>query len=292
MKLIATDLDGTLLNQKGEVSRENAEAIQKAVDRGLQFVVATGRSYGAAGKPLKEVGLSAPVICLNGALTYSEDRKVLRSVPLDRKTAKNIQELCDQLGMYFEFFTSNGVYSTNQEQFLQVMIDIMKSANPHMSEAEIIEGAEQRFQDEQVEFISDNEQVFAVEGLEIYKILAFSMDKAKLAEVRESLQGEEQLAITSSGDINLEFNHPAAQKGIALQSLAGSMGIDMGDVMTLGDNFNDASMLQMAGRSVAMGNAEEEIKAMCSHVTGTNEENGVAAAIEEMLDALPQGSPK
>ncbi|MFC3041118.1 Cof-type HAD-IIB family hydrolase [Virgibacillus xinjiangensis] len=290
MKLIATDLDGTLLNEKGEVSRKNAEAIERAINQGLKFVVATGRSYGAAEKPLKEAGLTAPVICLNGAQTYSEDKTVLRSAPLGRTTAKHIQELCDRAGMYFEFFTSNGVYSTNREHFLEVMIDIMKSANPSLSEEEIIEGAEQRFQDEQVEFIQDNEEVFAIEGLEIYKILAFSLHKEKLADLRQALQGKEDLAITSSGDINLEFNHPDAQKGIALQFLAETMEIGMEDVMTLGDNFNDASMLQMAGRSVAMGNAEKEIKDMCSHITKTNDEDGVAAAIDEMLSSIPQES--
>jgi hydroxymethylpyrimidine pyrophosphatase-like HAD family hydrolase len=104
-----------------------------------------------------------------------------------------------------------------------------------------------------------------------------------LAAVREELSEESGIAITSSGDINLEFNHPEAQKGIALKSFAASLGIEMKDVMALGDNWNDASMLKMAGRGVAMANAEEGIKELCEYSTKSNIEDGVAAAIEEML---------
>ncbi|GAB3049436.1 Cof-type HAD-IIB family hydrolase [Virgibacillus ainsalahensis] len=283
MKLIATDLDGTLLNEQGEISRENAEAINKAMERGIKFVVATGRSYGAANKPLQAVGLASPVICLNGALTYSLEKEMMRSAPMDMTLAKKIQKLCDKAGMYVEFFTNNGVYSTSREHFLQVMVDIMKSANPDLTEAEIREGAEQRFQDEKVQFIQGYDDVFSQEGIEIHKILGFSIDKKKLQEVRETLKDEHELAITSSGDINIEFNHPDAQKGVALEVLAKSMGIEMKDVMALGDNFNDESMLRMAGRGVAMGNAVEEIKQMCDYTTTKNYEHGVAAAIEEML---------
>src|SRR5690625_2376428 len=97
------------------------------------------------------------------------------------------------------------------------------------------------------------------------------------------------ISITSSGAINIEFNHVDAQKGLALETLAKGMGIDMQDVMTLGDNFNDASMLQMAGRGVAMGNAEPEIKAMCDYTTKANDEHGVAVAIDEMLNEVKAG---
>lgn len=286
MKLIASDLDGTLLNERSEISTENAEAIHQALAQGIEFVVATGRSYEAANIPLKKAGLSAPVISLNGALTYSLDQQVLRSVPMDQALARKLQLLCEEAGIYFELFTNNGVYSKSREHFLEVMIDIMKSANPNLSEAEIREGARQRFQAENVQFIGDYDDVFQMDGVQIYKILGFSMNPRKLADIRASLQDERELAVTSSGDINIEFNHPDAQKGIALDIFAKSKGIEMKDVMALGDNFNDASMLQMAGLGVAMGNAAEEIKAMCDAATKANDEHGVAVAIEEKLKEL------
>jgi Cof subfamily protein (haloacid dehalogenase superfamily) len=159
----------------------------------------------------------------------------------------------------------------------------MKSANPSISEDEIREKADLRFQAEPVTFIGNYDEVFAIENLEIYKILSFSIDQHKLASVHQELEAEAEIAITSSGDINLEFNHPEAQKGFALKSLAAKMGIEMKDVMTLGDNWNDASMLEMAGRGVAMANAADGIKELCQYTTKSNSEHGVAIAIEEML---------
>ncbi|RDW22445.1 Cof-type HAD-IIB family hydrolase [Oceanobacillus arenosus] len=286
MKLIASDLDGTLLNEQGVVSEENAQVIKKAIDQGIKFVVATGRSYESASKPLKAVGIVSPVISLNGALTFSEERDIIRKVPLNMSESKKVLQVCQDEEMYIEFFTSNGIYSVSREHFQEVLVDIMKSANPHVSEEEVRKMADLRFQAEPVEFVDNYMEVFSIENLEIYKILAFSHEKVKLMNARKRLESEAGIAITSSGDINLEFNHPDAQKGIALEHLANSMGIDMDDVMALGDNWNDASMLQMAGRGVAMANAAEGIQDLCDYTTKSNIENGVAVAIEEMLQEV------
>lgn len=283
MKLIATDLDGTLLNEQGEVSKENAQAIKEAIAQGCGFVVATGRSYGAANQPLQEVGITCPIISMNGARTYTSDKKIVRSVALDIEMARKIQDVCQEEEMYLEFFTNHGIYSTSKEYFVEVMIDVMKSANPNVSETEIREGAENRLQEEQVAFIENYDDLYAMENLEIFKILGFSLEKERLDKVRMQFSEKQAVAITSSGAINLEFNHPEAQKGIALETLASSMGVEMRDVMALGDNLNDVSMLKMAGLAVAMENAEEEVKEICGYRTKTNKEHGVAVAIEEML---------
>ncbi|RDW17395.1 Cof-type HAD-IIB family hydrolase [Oceanobacillus chungangensis] len=286
MKLIASDLDGTLLNEDGVVSEENAEAIKKAINQGIKFVVATGRSYEAASKPLQAVGITSPIISLNGAVSYGQDQGIIRKVTMDKEISRKILASCQKRDMYIEFFTNDGIYSGSREYFLQVLVDIMKSANPNITDEEVREKAELRFQAEPVTFIGNYEEIFSIESVEIYKILSFSHDKEKLAAVREELEAETGIAITSSGDINLEFNHPEAQKGIALDSFAASMGIEMNDVMALGDNWNDASMLQMAGRGVAMENAAEGIQDLCDYTTKSNIEHGVAAAIEEMLQEV------
>src|SRR5690625_384912 len=95
MKLIATDLDGTLLNEEGEISKENVQAIKKAMDEEIEFVVATGRSYDAACKPLHAAGLSAPVISLNGANTFALDQTMVQSISMEKPVAKKIQRVAD-----------------------------------------------------------------------------------------------------------------------------------------------------------------------------------------------------
>ncbi|WP_164217738.1 Cof-type HAD-IIB family hydrolase [Virgibacillus sp. YIM 98842] len=283
MKLIATDLDGTLLDENGLVSGENAAAIKKAIDLGIAFVVATGRSFDAANLPLQHAGLRAPIISLNGANTYTADKELLRDIPMDAAQVKMVHDACLEKDLYFEVFTNKGVFSTSREYFLGVMLDILKSANPNLPEEELRKTAELRFQYEDVEFIESYESIFADKEINVYKILGFSMEKSKLDAVHKQLINEKGIAITSSGGINIEFNHVEAQKGTALEQYADSLGIQMKDVMAIGDNLNDASMLKTAGRSVAMGNAADEIKTLSDFMTGKNTENGVADAIEDML---------
>lgn len=286
MKLIASDLDGTLLNENGEVSLENANMIKKAMSKGIQFVVATGRSYTAALKPLEDVGITCPIICLNGANIYNLEKQLIKSVPMDLDISKKVLSVCRKENMYIEFFTNNGVYSVSQEYFLKVMVDILKTANPKITEEEIKETAKKRFQDENISIIDDYDQILTDKDITIYKILVFSLEEEKLSNVYETFKEEKNLAVTSSGHINLEFNDPGAQKGIALEELVHSMGMNMSEVMALGDNLNDKDMLIRVGRGVAMGNAADEIIEICKFKTRSNIEHGVAYAIEEMLKDL------
>ncbi|MFS0750151.1 Cof-type HAD-IIB family hydrolase [Oceanobacillus sp. 1P07AA] len=283
MKLIASDLDGTLLQEDGTISEANQKAIQAAINNGIEFIVATGRSYDAASIPLKAAGIKCPVISLNGAVTYTKDKEIIQSIPLDKTVAKQITDVCDHEGMYIELFTNKGIFSGSREYFLKVMVDIMTSANPDISEADVREQAERRFQFEPVEFIDNYYEVLDSTEIKVYKILVFATEPEQLSNASEKLRVEEGVVITSSGDINLEFNHPEAQKGLAVEQYVQQKQWTMEDVMSIGDNWNDASMLQMAGRGVAMGNAADEIKALCSYTTSTNREDGVAVAIEEML---------
>lgn len=283
MKLIASDLDGTLLNNNHKVSEANVRAIQKAMDKGIKFVVVTGRSYDAANMPIKEVGITCPIITLNGASSFDINGKVLRDIPMDRLVCKKVYTACQNGEMYTEFFTNKGLLSFGRDSFIDRMTRWWKTVNPNFTDEEINQKIEQRFQDESVQFIESYEQLEAIDDLKIYKLLSFADDEERHQQVYNELIDETGVVITSSGYLNLEFNHPEAIKGLALAELAKSMGIEMKDVMSMGDNLNDKSMLEMAGRGVAMGNADKEILGICKFHTKTNEEDGVAFAIEEML---------
>ena len=286
MKLIASDLDGTLLNENGLVSERNAEAIKKAQDNGIVFVAATGRSWEAASKPLQAAGITSPIISLNGAVMYDENNKELRNITMDKAVCKYILSVCRDGDMYLEFFTNKGIFSESREYFIEVLVDIMKSANPKLTDEDIRAHANRRFQMEPVKFIDNYDLIFEMEDLVIYKVLGFTLVPKNLADVREKLTGEEGITITSSGEINLEFNHPDAQKGLALQDLANRFNIEMKDVMAMGDNWNDVSMLQSAGRGIAMGNATEGIKQLADEVTKSNIDDGVAVSIENVLRSI------
>ncbi|WP_209121121.1 Cof-type HAD-IIB family hydrolase [Alkalihalobacillus sp. BA299] len=283
MKLIASDLDGTLLNEVGEVSSENTAAIRRVQQQGKTFVVVSGRSYEYARKPLQDVGITCPIICLNGAEIYSKEGKLVKKSPLAKSISKQVLSTCLGEDLYIEIFTNKGGYSTSYERYLQVVFDIFQTANPNIDKGTILQFARKRFVEEKVHLINDFQEVIDNEEVEVYKMLAFSRIHELLESIKATLTPIEGLVITSSASGNLEFNDLEAQKGIALSYFADYLGIEMGDVMALGDNYNDVTMLKMAGIGVAMGNADEEIKALADFTTKTNIDHGVAFIIDKMV---------
>jgi Cof subfamily protein (haloacid dehalogenase superfamily) len=286
VKCIASDMDGTLVNTRHTISEENAEAIRAAQSKGVEVVVATGRSYEEAHFVLEEAGISCPIICVNGAEVRSAEGERLYSIPLDSHDAKGIASLLKNLDIYFEVYTNRGTYSEDYEKALSVILDIFMSANQKQDYEKALEGAKERFEKGRVHLIESYDSLFEDEEIEIYKLLAFSFDGQRLEKAEEKLLENGQIAVSSSGFENLEITHIDAQKGIALSNFVEKKGISLAETMAVGDSYNDISMFQVVGRAVAMGNAPEEIQQLCHMVTTTNHENenGVAKAIIKALN--------
>ncbi|MEH7074546.1 Cof-type HAD-IIB family hydrolase [Neobacillus drentensis] len=283
IKCIATDMDGTLLNSVQQISAANREAILKAQSQGIEVVVATGRSYQEATYVLGEAGLTCPVICVNGAEVRSKEGEVLSATSIGKDLAREVAARLTGKEVYFEVYTNEGAYTVDPDKAVSILVDIVMSANPEVNRDEIIEAAGARIRDGLIHTIEDYELLFANEEYQIYKLLAFSFDRVKLEAANQALAGLTELAIASSGHENIEITHRDAQKGIALEWFVSAKGITLAETMAIGDNYNDVSMLKKAGRSVAMGNAGYEIKSLCDVITDTNEENGVAKAILEVI---------
>jgi Cof subfamily protein (haloacid dehalogenase superfamily) len=283
IKCIATDMDGTLLNSVQQISQANKEAILKAQAQGVEVVVATGRSYQEATYVLSEAGLSCPVICVNGAEIRSKEGDVLSATPIGKQLARKVASRLAEKEVYFEVYTNQGAFTIDPDKAVSILVDIVMSANPEANQAEIIEAAGARIRDGLIHKIEDYELLFADEDSQIYKLLAFSFDRDRLEAANQSLADLGDLAVASSGHENLEITNRHAQKGIALESFVTAKGIDLAETMAIGDNYNDVSMFAKAGRSVAMGNANYEIKSLCDVITETNEESGVAKAILEVI---------
>ena len=282
IKCIASDMDGTLLNSVQQISEENKQAILKAQEQGIEFVVATGRSYQEATYVLSQAGLTCPIICVNGAEVRSHEGEVLSSTPISKQLVREVAAALNENDVYFEVYTDKGAYSINPDKAVSILVDIIISANPEMDREEITYAAGARIRDGLIHTIEDYERLF-VDDFKIYKVLAFSFEPGKLEAAGLALRAFADLEISSSGHENLEITNKQAQKGLALESFAKSKGIELAETMAIGDNFNDVSMLERAGRSVAMGNASYEIKALCDVITDTNEGHGVAKAILEVL---------
>jgi Cof subfamily protein (haloacid dehalogenase superfamily) len=283
IKCIAIDMDGTLLTAEQTVTEENVTAIKKAQEKGIEVVIATGRSYEEAIFVLNEYGLKCPVICVNGAEIRSNKGKVIASNPLSKTAAKQAAEALDENNVYFEVYTNQGTYTKDSDKAVSIIVDIFQTANPETPLEKIYKAAEDRIDQGFVKKVDDYEKLFANDEYDLYKLLAFSTDPASLEAAISSLDKIEGLAVSSSGYENLEITDKNAQKGIALKKFVEERGISLQETMAIGDNYNDLSMFQLVGRSVAMGNADEHIKAQCHFVTATNEESGVGKAIFDVL---------
>lgn len=283
IKCIATDMDGTLLTATQEITKENIAAIKKAADQGVEVVVATGRSFSEASFVLKQAGLSLPVICTNGAEVRTADGEVVSSNPLEKQIATKAAAILEELGVYYEVYTNHGTYTIDGEKGITIIADIFLSGNPEANVDEVLEAAKERFTKGLVHTIDSYSQLFDNDEHQIYKLLAFSFDLELLAQANEKLKEIEGLVISASAHENLELTSEQAQKGVALEAFTKSRNISLEETMAIGDNYNDLSMFKRAGKAVAMGNADDVIKAQCDEVTRTNEESGVAAVILKYL---------
>ncbi|WP_462410167.1 Cof-type HAD-IIB family hydrolase [Neobacillus sp. Marseille-QA0830] len=283
IRCIATDMDGTLLNTMQEITEENRQAILQAQSQGIEVVVATGRSYEEAMFVLEEAGLSCPVICANGAEVRSKQGEVITALPIPRELAREAAKRLKENDVYYEVYTDNGAYTVDSDRAVSVMVDIVLSVNPDVNKEEVTYAAGARLRDGLIHPIEDYETLFSDETCRILKLLAFSFEDDKLEAAGRSIADMEELTVTKSGIENIEIMARDAQKGIALEAFVRSQGIALSETMAIGDNFNDVSMLERAGISVAMGNASDTIKSMCDRVTDTNEQSGVAKAILQVL---------
>lgn len=280
IKLIASDMDGTLLDSKMGISKDNASAIREAERLGIEFMVATGRAYTEAKPALDEAGIECAMITLNGAKVFDKAGNSLFTAGIEKGTTAEIMDILDANNVYFEVSTNKGIFSAHQEKRIENFAAHIATTMPHLTYKVAIAMAAAHLSLLDVNYIEDIRSLLEQEDIEILKIIGFSMEgPTVLGPTSTQIRQLSDLVVTSSAQNNIEVNHKNAQKGIAVAHVAKDRGISEKEVMTIGDNFNDVSMLQWADVSFAMGNAELEVKDHAKYVTSTNLENGVGEAI-------------
>lgn len=283
VKLIAVDLDGTLLNEENQISKKNLEAIKFAQANGIEVVIATGRAHFDVQNIFKETKLKTWIIGANGATIHQPNGELFHSVSINRQDAFQILNWLEQEEYYYEIFSNDSILSRqNGRELLTIEMDRVKSANPEVSIEQLIEAAEKQYSQTGFSYIVSYKDLI-VTDVDVYNILAFSFDEEKLQKGKAQFKDMKDVTMVTSAKHNFEFEHKKASKGIALEMLAKKLGMNLADTAAVGDSYNDLSMLRMAGRSAAMGNAAEEIKNSCQEVTLTNIDDGVAHFIYSLL---------
>lgn len=284
IKLIASDMDGTLLNDDHMISEENLKAIRKAQEMGRHFTIVTGRDYGAVKSYLEECNLKCECILSNGAEYRDVNGNIIESVYMNKESVKIAFDILSEAGLCIQLMTNNGSYITNKESDKKAIIDRFKLFNPTMTEEEVKKFVAKFHKERGMKEI-DNIYEILESNVEVLKIVTFDNDEKLIAALKDKLrESTSDLAVASTFSNDIEISDIKAQKGLILAKTIKKMGIDKSEVIVLGDSFNDYSMFTEFENSYAMENAIPEIKEIAKYITDTNNNDGVAKAIYKALE--------
>ncbi len=285
IKVIASDIDGTLLNQEHHLCRENIEAIMRARESGISFLISTGRKYKDVIRVLESEKLADGYISLSGAQTVSGNGELLNAIPLAKETVGKVVEYASDYPVLVILNAMEEDYVIGTQTELEEIL---------RSQENILNGGKSMEKNSDYSLIPMlKKRTTAVPSLEIlhskvnaiYKIFIAGEDLEALARLDQKIRQIPDAASASSFVTNLEITHAKAQKGPVLLDFIQKGGYRMDEVMVIGDSMNDYSMLSMDyGATVAMGNAMEELKEVAMYVTADCDHHGVADAINSLLD--------
>ncbi len=283
IKLIVSDMDGTLLAHDSSISMGNIEAIRYAQSKGVQFAIATGRDYSSLKGILEAHDLKCFSILGNGAQFCNENGEILSSAYFPKKCFKQVLQIFDELKIHYMIFTANGFYSTAEPNVVRdAFIDRCVVQFKRKREDYLDDGCNQDMACMKLKKIGDLDD-FINSSIDIIKVEAFNNDVSLIEKAKEKLQEIDGIAYLSSFDDNIEVTDKAAQKGLILENVIEELGYSKDEVMVLGDGLNDITLFERFKYSFAPGNANETIKAMAYQVVGACEEDGVSQAIYMML---------
>lgn len=270
VKMIALDLDGTTLTDHKTVSERNVRALESASDKGVHVVIATGRGFSSVPDDVRNIKGIEYIVCANGAdIRLAKDgTSVYRSL-LGEKEAADIISYLQEKGRGAEIFVDGKAYIQRREYD-----DIISGKITYRSRDYILKSRNP----------VDDIFSFALENInKIENISIFFEDLTQKPIIWDELKVFKNVTITSSFPHNIEIGGSNTSKATALSNLAAKLGIREQEMMCCGDSLNDMAMLKAAGIAVAMGNAEPELKKIADFVTDTNENDGVAKAVEKFV---------
>lgn len=278
MKLVAIDLDGTLLLEDGTISEQNVKAIKDVQKQGDVITICSGRSLHDTQNIISRTGINCPVITGNGAVAvYNE--QLLHQYVMEEKLTRELIEWLDPRDFYYELYTNKGVMLVNDSK-LRLKNELSNEADYCLNWAN--GQIDIQFAQHGMQFVNHYSDM-NISDLDVYKVYVMSFDKAKLQTLYSLLEGRDDLSHTNSGWTKVEIAHKDTNKGVGLQSMASHLQIPLEQTMAIGDNFNDVPMFQIAGTSIAMGNAVSEIQQQCTYVTKSLDDDGVAFALNQYV---------
>lgn len=265
-KIIAMDMDGTLLNDDKSISEYNIKMIHKAMESGVKMVVSSGRLPVTLGFYIDTIFKNQPVICCNGAIVLDENKNIIKSNLLNKKAIlKVIDILNGKKDTYYYFYSDSILYSERVSPFTKRFYEFNEKMDKNFKlQIKIIESSK--------EFIQNN-------NLGINKIVVLDEDLDYLNEIREKINRVSKIDTTKSDLHNIEIVSKGISKGSGLRFLANYYHISLNECIAVGNDENDESMINEAGLGIAVANARKFLKKSADYVTENDNNNGAIGEI-------------
>ncbi|MEK3749792.1 Cof-type HAD-IIB family hydrolase [Paenibacillus sp. FSL E2-8871] len=239
-RLLALDMDGTLLNDEQIITPTTVKWLQKAVDAGVHVCLSTGRAFTSAFPYAEQLGLETPMITVNGSEIWRAPHEIYRRSLMDPMLVQQMYELAKEDDIWFWAYSTEKVHKQDN-------------------------------------WVGD------VTGREWLKFGYHTEDDELRHKLLLRLQDMGGLEITNSSPHNLEINPLGVNKAAGIMEVCKLLGLDMSQVIAVGDSLNDLAAIQQSGLGVAMGNAQETVKEEADVVVASNNNDGIAEVIQKYI---------
>lgn len=287
-KFVAIDLDGTLLNSYGEVTKDTKEALLKAKSQGVEIVLSSGRPISSTESLAKEIGVDNYLISGNGAAVYDiKNQKLIMDRFLTKQQVLNIAKLCEENSFFYNVYTEDEVIANSlnynvlfyHKENLKKIEEKRTHINVVQNIAKYIEeSGKEKFlkitvcDESQFIFNSIMKRLKLIDGIDVLETEYMSRKKIK--------SGTEDVSIQY---FYTEVTNQNVNKWSAIEFLIDKLNINREEVVAIGDNMNDIEMIQNAGLGVVMGNSNPKMKEIADEIVADNNSEGVLEAFNKFI---------